>query len=61
VVRRLLAGAPARLRVGGALAMEFGQGQAEDVRRLAGEAGFGRVRVLDDLAGLPRVLLATRL
>ncbi len=44
----------------GAVALEIGQGQGEDVRRLIGAAGFDRVEVRPDLAGIDRVVLGRR-
>jgi release factor glutamine methyltransferase len=58
VAQELLRQAPARLRPGGLLVMEIGQGQAEAVADLARNAGFVTVDILPDLAGIPRVLLA---
>jgi len=58
VIRRLLAGAPPRLRPGGHLLVEIGAAQAEPVRALAQASGLAEARVVADLAGLPRVLVA---
>jgi release factor glutamine methyltransferase len=58
VIRRLLpdAGAtPAAL-----VALEIGAGQAEAVRALMAEAGFGSVSVTRDLAGIERVVVGRR-
>jgi release factor glutamine methyltransferase len=44
----------------GAVALEIGQGQGEDVRRLIGAAGFDRVELRPDLAGIDRVVLGRR-
>jgi release factor glutamine methyltransferase len=60
VVRRLLTGAPSRLRPGGRLLIEIGQGQADAVLNLACAAGLVRARVMADLAGIPRVMVAER-
>ena len=57
VVRRLVAAAP-ELVPGGFLALEIGDGQAEPVAALANEAGAKEVRVHEDLAGVPRVIVA---
>lgn len=57
VIRRLIAGAPARLRPGGMLLVEIGQGQADAVLALAAAAGL-RARAEPDLAGIPRLLVA---
>lgn len=56
--RRIAAGARARLKPEGLLALEIGIGQGESVPALIREAGFDRIIVLDDPAGIPRVVLA---
>jgi release factor glutamine methyltransferase len=58
VIRRLLpaAGATAARRV----ALEIGAGQAAAAGELMREAGFPRVEVLPDLAGISRVLVGRR-
>jgi len=53
--RVLAAGAPLHLRPGGWLLLEHGFRQAEDVRLLLREAGFGNVVTTPDLAGRPRI------
>jgi release factor glutamine methyltransferase len=57
---RLLAGAARVLRPGGAVVLEIGAGQAEAVLGLAKRAGFESPRAVPDLAGIPRVIVATR-
>jgi release factor glutamine methyltransferase len=59
--RRLVAGAPARLRPGGLIALECAFTRAEPVRRQLEEGGFEQVELLDDLAGVPRLALARRI
>jgi release factor glutamine methyltransferase len=59
VIRRLLVNAPALLARAGALLIEIGCGQADAVRALAADAGFGRVEISADCAGIPRVLVAS--
>ena len=56
VLRRVVAGARNRLRPGGVLAVEMGAGQAEDVKRLFLEAGFGEIAVDKDYGGHERVV-----
>ena len=58
LIERLLAQAPSRLKPGGALFAEIGEGQGEAARRLA-MASFpqARVEVKQDLSGLDRVLV----
>jgi release factor glutamine methyltransferase len=41
----------------GVVALEVGEGQAEAVRRLMGQAGFGEVETRRDLAGIERAVL----
>jgi release factor glutamine methyltransferase len=54
--RRLAAEAHFHLHGGGWLMMEVGMGQAEAVAALLEEAGYRQVRILDDLAGIGRVV-----
>ena len=56
--RRLVPQAAAALRPGGALVLEIGQGMAEEVARIAEGAGFRVDRVVPDLQGIPRVVVA---
>ncbi len=58
--RRLAAEAPALLRPGGWLAVEVGAGQAAAVAALFGHAGLAAAAPTADLAGIPRVIAATR-
>jgi release factor glutamine methyltransferase len=58
VYRRLIPQAHAALTPGGLLAMEIGFGQREALAELL--SGWKDVRFLDDYAGIPRVVLATR-
>jgi release factor glutamine methyltransferase len=60
-LRRIFAHAGEHLnhvKHGGLLILELGAGQAEDVRLVAGSAGFVIEKVLDDLAGHPRTAVA---
>jgi release factor glutamine methyltransferase len=50
--------AAALLRPGGRLVAELGYGQDHRVREIVEGAGFGDVRIRDDLNGIPRVLVA---
>lgn len=59
VYRQLIPAAAAALRHNGLLALEFGFGQGPALQQLL--RGWGNVRILDDLAGIPRVALASRL
>ena len=56
-IERILADAPAWLRVGGAVVLEIGETQAAAAQARA-EASFDRVTVHRDLAGRDRVLIA---
>ncbi len=58
IYRRLVPAAWERLRQGGLLAMELGFGQSEAMAELL--AGWDGVRFIDDLQGIPRVVLARR-
>jgi release factor glutamine methyltransferase len=58
LIRRLLIQAPARLRAGGGLCLEFGDGQSDAVRALAAAAfPNARFEIRADLAGRPRVVV----
>jgi release factor glutamine methyltransferase len=57
-IRRIVAGAPARLRPGGRLLVEIGFGQADRVRDIAFHSGFGGVIFHNDLEGIERVMEA---
>jgi len=52
---RIVQGAPARLRPGGALWLEHGWDQAQAVRGLLARAGFRGVESRRDLAGIERI------
>ena len=58
--RRLAKEAPSYLRPGGLLALEIGCEQAEAVTKLLEDAGWQRIRVIRDLAGLDRAVTAER-
>jgi release factor glutamine methyltransferase len=60
VIRRVVAGAPGRLREGGALVVEMHEGHLESLPRLCREAGLAGARAFRDLAGLPRWVVARR-
>jgi release factor glutamine methyltransferase len=53
LIRRLVRQAPGRVRPGGTLLLELDPDQVEPIRRIIRDA---RTAVLEDLAGLPRVL-----
>jgi release factor glutamine methyltransferase len=59
VLRELVAGAPAHLEPGGLLALEIGEGQADAVMALLrDQRGLEAPRVVQDLAGRDRIVLA---
>lgn len=59
--RRLLSEAPAFLEDGGLLILEVGEGQARPMAHLATQLGpYRDVQILEDHAGLPRVLRLER-
>lgn len=58
LVRRVIAAARARLRPGGVVALEVGQGQAAALGPLLDASGFTRVEVARDTAGIDRVVSA---
>lgn len=56
VIRQIAAGAKNHLLPGGALILEFGDGQANAVKEiLSREGGLGEIQITEDLAGIPRV------
>jgi release factor glutamine methyltransferase len=56
LIRRLIAELPRLLRPGGAALLEFGDGQGDDVARLADGLGIGwRVAIRGDLSGRERM------
>ena len=61
VIRALVLDAPDRLNEGGLLALEVGDGQADDVAGLIRQRqAFSEPVVRKDLAGRPRVVMAAR-
>jgi release factor glutamine methyltransferase len=58
--RRLVAGARDLLRPGGALVVEIGQGMADEVAAICEGEGLRVERVILDLQGIPRVVMALR-
>ncbi len=61
VALRIVADAPAYLRPGGLLIMEMGIGQADALQRAIADIGQCRnIAVLQDLAGIDRVIVAER-
>ncbi len=60
-IRRLVREAYDRLKVGGFLALEVGEGQAQGVRYLMKGAGFSKTEVSRDLSGIERVVVGWKL
>jgi release factor glutamine methyltransferase len=58
IYRRLLPAAAAHLEPGGHLLMEIGHGQRDAIGELLRASGFGGIRFIDDLQGIPRVAIA---
>lgn len=58
-LRRIVAGAPARLTSGGSLAVEHGHDQGASVHQLFARAGFVDIETHRDLAGIERVCVGT--
>ncbi|MEM6972305.1 MAG: peptide chain release factor N(5)-glutamine methyltransferase [Pseudomonadota bacterium] len=56
--REILSGARAHLNPGGAILLEFGAGQGKAVSQIAADAGFQARRLIPDLDGRERVLIA---
>jgi release factor glutamine methyltransferase len=59
VLRRIVAGAPSRLAPGGTLCLEMHESHEDVLPRLCLDAGFERAEARRDLAGLPRLTVAT--
>ncbi len=58
VIRALVASVPGALAPGGWVIMEFGVGQALAVERLVRESPLELVRIVNDLQGIPRTVVA---
>jgi release factor glutamine methyltransferase len=58
LLRRVVAGAPARLKAGGLLLLEMHESHLEALPALCRAAGFASAEARRDLAGLPRVTVA---
>jgi release factor glutamine methyltransferase len=56
--RRIAVDAQSHLTPGGALIVEVGQGQAAAVAAIFRDAGLGEIALIDDLAGIQRVVMA---
>jgi release factor glutamine methyltransferase len=59
ILRRIVQGAPSRLRPGGTLCLEMHESHVETLPALCRDAGFARAEARRDLAGLPRLTVAT--
>jgi release factor glutamine methyltransferase len=58
LLRRIAAGAPARLRPGGALVLEMHESHLDALPSICLECGFARAEARRDLAGRPRFVVA---
>ena len=56
--RRIAAGAGEHLAAEGVVIVEVGAGQASDVAAIFRAEGFGDFEIVNDLAGIPRVVIA---
>lgn len=57
--RKIISVAPEYLRPNGKLFLEIGIGQADDVKRMLAENDFNEISIINDIAGIPRILTAT--
>ncbi len=61
IARKIIETAPAFLKKQGALIMEMGMGQAEELCRMVASTGdYGAPEILKDLAGIGRVIVAQK-
>ena len=61
IAERIIRESPRYLRTGGRLIMEFGMGQAQALRGMVEKTGaYASVNVLKDLAGIERVVVASK-
>jgi release factor glutamine methyltransferase len=60
VYRRLIPGVSSRLVEGGCLLLELGAGQAEQVTQLVERGMLSLEKVVNDLQGIPRCLVARK-
>jgi release factor glutamine methyltransferase len=60
VIERLIKETKEKLKPGGFIALEFGQGQAERVKELLEREGFTEVKIYKDLAGIERAAVGAK-
>jgi release factor glutamine methyltransferase len=60
IYRRLIPDAASRLMPGGYLLLELGAGQQKSVEKLVETGGYTSLKVLNDLQGIPRCLVARK-
>lgn len=60
LIEKLLNQAREKLKHKGYVLLEFGMGQEEDLKEMVMESAFELVCLLDDIAGIPRVLVARK-
>jgi release factor glutamine methyltransferase len=56
--REIFSGAKGRLKKDGVVFVELGFGQAEDVAKIARRSGFSSIKIMEDYAGIERILKA---
>jgi release factor glutamine methyltransferase len=60
VIRALAPAAARALRPGGALVMEIGAGQADEVTAIVADSGLTLEQIAPDLQGIPRIVVARK-
>lgn len=60
IIRRLIADLPTRLKPGGMVALELGEGQADSLAEALAAAGLREIRKIPDLSEVERFLFALR-
>jgi release factor glutamine methyltransferase len=58
IIRRIIAGAPKLLKPNGMLLMEVGWDQSERVEEILTKLGWGSIKKIPDLQGIPRIISA---
>ena len=60
VIKRLIAQASEKLKPGGFIALEVGEGQSGEVKSLLESSGFHSVNIIKDLSGIERVVTGVK-
>ena len=58
--RRIAEGLLSHLTRGGSVMLELGYGQAQALREILRTAGMSSIKLIDDLAGIPRVIACAK-